>query len=96
MTQEETSLLNHLQETGVQLSPVTWETCRNWLTEAGWKINVLSDYPQGEIKFTVRKGFERIELSGHSDLEVMLKAISEIKRRSSIEKEEYTDPEFEQ
>lgn len=69
----------------IMLPAPTWEHCREWLSAKDWKINVLSDYPQGDVKFTVRRGFERIELMGKSDLEVMLKAILEIKRRSAFD-----------
>lgn len=84
MTKQETQLAEEIQAQGVNLPKTDWESCRAWLNANEWKINVLSDYPQGEVKFTIRRGFERIELSGHSDLEVMLKAILEIKRRDSF------------
>ncbi len=85
MTSAEETLLGELRAKGIEFSPFTWESCRNWLTANEWKINVLSDYPGGEIKFTVRRGFERIELTGRSDLEVMAKAILEIKRRDQFQ-----------
>lgn len=85
MTETEKSLFEELKEKGVDIPSPSWEKCRTWLNEHEWKINVLSDYPRGEIKFTVRKGFERIELSGESDLEVMARAILEITHRTSIE-----------
>ncbi|HLG19970.1 MAG TPA: hypothetical protein VI895_09195 [Bdellovibrionota bacterium] len=77
-------MFDHLREKGVTFDAPSWEGCRTWLNEHDWKINVLSDYPRGEIKFTVRKGFERIEISGRSDLEVMARAILEILRRNEI------------
>ena len=81
----EIKIFETLNEKGVALVPATWETCRNWLREREWKINVLSDYPRGEVKFTVRRGFERIELVGFSDMEVMGKAIVEIVHRHGNE-----------
>ncbi len=54
------------------------------MSDREWKINVLSDYPRGEVKFTVRRGFERIEIVGFSDLEVMGKAITEIVHRHGV------------
>ncbi len=89
MTNEiEKDLFGDLQKKGIFFENPSWESLRNWLSSHDWKINVLSDYPRGEIKFTVRKGFERIEVSGQSDLEVMARAILEIIHRDSIEKEE--------
>ena len=84
MSETEKVLFEKLEEQGVTIAEPSWESCRQWLRDHDWKINVLSDYPGGEIKFTVRKGFERIEISGLSDLEVMGKAISEIQRRALI------------
>jgi hypothetical protein len=82
MTDAEKQLFAALAEQGVRFEVPTWEACRAWLAGNDWKINVLSDYPGGEVKFTVRHGFERIEVMGRSDLEVMAKAIAEIVRRS--------------
>jgi len=84
MNDEEKALFSQLRERGIPIENPTWEACRSWLNEKEWKINVLSDYPRGEIKFTIRNGFERIELSGRSDLEVMAKAILEITRRAQL------------
>jgi hypothetical protein len=83
----ETLLFEQLREKGVAMDSPSWESCRRWLNEHDWKINVLSDYPKGEIRFTIRHGFERIELSGRSDLEVMAKAILEVVRRNEVNRE---------
>lgn len=83
MTEEEKKLFEELKAKGVHLEVLSWENCRKWLNEHDWKINVLSDYPRGEVKFTVRHGFERIEISGMSDLEVMAKAILQIVHRQN-------------
>ena len=88
MTEEEKNLFNEIEKRGVNVTEPTWEKCRSWLNQHDCKINVLSDYPKGEIKFTVRRGFERIEISGHSDLEVMARAILEITHREMIDKKE--------
>lgn len=85
MTENERVLFERARTAGLQ--EPTWEACRRWLDQREWKINVLSDYPRGEVKFTVRKGFERIEIMGTSDLDVMLRAILEIDRRAKIEAE---------
>ena len=85
MNQSEQTLFANLAEKGLKFETPSWEVCRKWMSEREWKINVLSDYPRGEIKFTVRRGFERIELIGFSDLEVMGKAITEIIHRHGIE-----------
>jgi hypothetical protein len=81
MTENEKLIFTTLAEKGIKFEVPTWEICRKWMSDREWKINVLSDYPKGEIKFTVRRGFERIELVGYSDLEVMGKAITEIVHR---------------
>ena len=80
MTEDEKKIFSTLEEKGVSIEP-SWEACREWLRSREWKVNVLSDYPRGEVKFTVRRGFERIETSGFSDLEVMGRAITEIVHR---------------
>lgn len=85
MNSNENQIFNTLKSKGVVIETPSWESCRQWLREREWKINVLSDYPRGEIKFTVRRGFERIELVGFSDLEVMGKAITEIVHRHGAE-----------
>lgn len=85
MNESEKRIFETLRTKGAFFETPSWETCRTWLREREWKINVLSDYPRGEIKFTVRRGFERIELVGFSDLEVMGKAITEIIHRHGNE-----------
>jgi len=85
MNQNEQTVFAGLAEKGVKFETPTWEACREWMRVREWKINVLSDYPRGEIKFTVRRGFERIEIIGFSDLEVMGKAITEIVHRHGVE-----------
>jgi len=85
MTENEKNIFDKLIEVNPAFESPTWEICRQWLAEREWKINVLSDYPRGEVKFTVRRGFERIEIVGFSDLEVMGKAISEIIHRHGSE-----------
>lgn len=84
MTPEEQDLFSRLKEQEVTLPEATWEQCRLWLRKRDWNINVLADYPRGEVKFSVRRGFERIEVSGQSDLEVMARAILEIAHRDRI------------
>ena len=84
MNDSEKRIFESLSSKGVEFDKLSWESCRHWLHIREWKINVLSDYPKGEVKFTVRRGFERIEVSGFSDLEVMGKAISEIVHRHGI------------
>lgn len=84
MNETENALYARAQPLGI--AAPTWEAGRAWLNAREWKINVLSDYPRGEVKFTVRRGFERIEIMGLSDLEVMLKAVLEIHRRDQIER----------
>jgi hypothetical protein len=81
MNQNEQIIFANLAEKGVKFESPTWESCRKWMSDREWKINVLSDYPRGEVKFTVRRGFERIEIIGFSDLEVIGKAITEIVHR---------------
>lgn len=95
MTEVENQLFEQAKKQGIELSTPTWESCRAWLAQQEWKINVLSDYPKNEIKLAVRRGFERIEIMGHSDLEVILRAIMEIHRRDAFEKSETTPPELE-
>lgn len=85
MNEAEQRLFGELREQGIKLASPSWESCREWLNANEWKINSLSDYPRGEVKFAVRRGFERIEVSGTSDLEVMAKAMLEIHRRASID-----------
>ena len=85
MNQNEQTIFAQLATIGVLFENPSWEQCRRWMNDREWKINVLSDYPRGEVKFTVRRGFERIELMGFSDLEVMGKAIAEIVHRHGIE-----------
>ncbi|MEZ4704429.1 MAG: hypothetical protein R3A11_04445 [Bdellovibrionota bacterium] len=84
MTTQEQEIFSQLVSEGVELGEVSWENCRKWLKQQDWKINVLSDYPQDEVKFTVRRGFERIEVYGKSDLEAFGKAIAEIAKRKRI------------
>ena len=81
MNDTEKKIFESLAIKGVRFETPSWEVCRKWMNDREWKINVLSDYPRGEIKFTVRRGFERIELVGFSDLEVIGKAITEIVHR---------------
>jgi hypothetical protein len=88
MTDAEKGLFEQLKEKGVRFEIPSWETCRDWLNQNEWKINVLSDYPRGEVKLTVRHGFERLEVHGMSDLEVMAKAILEITHRKSVHQED--------
>ncbi|MCC7460085.1 MAG: hypothetical protein IT286_02170 [Proteobacteria bacterium] len=85
MTENEKLVFANLSEKGVKFDSPSWEVCREWMRVREWKINVLSDYPRGEIKFTVRRGFERIEIIGFSDLEVIGKAITEIIHRHGLE-----------
>jgi len=84
MTEQEQNVFHQISGSSVDLKEPTWEKCRSWLKNHDWKVNVLSDYPGGEIRFTVRQGFQRIEVMGKSDLEVMGKAILEISRREKI------------
>ncbi|MCB0308464.1 MAG: hypothetical protein KDD48_03760 [Bdellovibrionales bacterium] len=96
MNKTESTLFETIKNKELDIQEPTWEACRKWLSDHDWKVNVLSDYPQGEVKFTVRKGFERIEMMGQSDLEVLFKAILEIHRRDVIDQGELTEPDFEQ
>ena len=89
MNESERTLFEEFQNQGINLGgEPTWENCRKWLWEREWRINVLSDYPRDEVKFTVRRGFERIEFMGRSDLEVMAKAILEVNRRQAANPED--------
>ena len=84
MNEIEQRKMAELETAGVVLGEPTWETCREWLKARDWKINVLSDYPGGEVRLTVRHGFERIEVTGKSDLDAMAGAILEISRRERV------------
>lgn len=81
MNDNEKQIFEILASKGVRFENPTWELCRKWMSDREWKINVLADYPRGEVKFTIRRGFERIEIIGFSDLEVLGKAITEIVHR---------------
>lgn len=84
MNETEKKIFENLAAKGVQFESPSWENCRKWMRDREWVINVLSDYPRGEVKFTVRRGFERIEIMGFSDLEVIGKAITEIIHRHGV------------
>ncbi len=83
MSEVEKKLYDAIKQMGVDVLP-NWESMRQWLNDRQWKINVLSDYPQNEIKFTIRNGFERIEFWGHSDLEVLMMSVLEVQKRINI------------
>ena len=81
MNDTEKQIFAALAEKGLKFENPSWEVCRKWMMDREWKINVLADYPRDEIKFTIRRGFEHIEIAGFSDLEVLAKAITEIVHR---------------